>query len=421
MLNKTILKNGLKIITVPQNNTQAATVLVIAGTGSKNEKKEITGISHFLEHLFFKGTKKNPTSLDIVEPLDRVGGIYNAFTSEEFTGYFAKVGSSKLDLALDWASDIYLNSALPPKEVEKERGVIIEEINMYLDTPMIYIGELWKKLLYGDQPSGWDIAGTKESISKITRNQLLDYRNSQYVSSNTVVCVAGKISPFETINKVKKYFSKIKNTNPESKPKVSENQKKPQVLIFHKNTDQTHLALGVRAYDIFHPQRYALEILETILGGMMSSRLFTEIRNKLGIAYYVRTIAEANPDTGYLVSLAGIDNRKVDKAVSTILKEYKKLRQKKISEQELKKAKDCIKGKMVLLLESSDAQAIFSAEQELLEKKISTPEEIYRKIDKVSANDILKVARDIFRPEKLNLAIIGPFKDKKKFEKLLRI
>lgn len=421
MFKKTTLENGLRIITVPQENTQAVTVLVLVGTGSKYETKDINGISHFLEHMYFKGTKKRPSTVAIAEPLDKVGGIYNAFTSEEYTGYFAKVASSHLDLVLDWVSDIYLDSLLPEKEIEKERGVIIEEINMYLDTPMLYIGELWKKLLYGDQPAGWEVVGTKENIAKIKREQILNYLKSQYVASNTIICVAGKISSSQIINKIKKYFSKIIKIKPESKLPVIEKQDKPRLLIFQKPTDQTHLAIGVRAYNLFHPQRYTLELLGVILGGMMSSRLFEEIRTKLGIAYYIRTTVENNPDTGYLVTLAGVDNKNVEKAISTILKEYKKISQKKVPQVELKKAKDNVKGRTVLELESSDAQASFYAGQELLEKKILTPEEIFAKIDKVRESDILKVAKDIFQPKKLNLALIGPFEDKTKFEQLLKL
>lgn len=420
MFKKTTLKNGLRIITVPQKGTRAVTVLVLVGTGSKYETKEINGISHFLEHLFFKGTKKRPSPLKVVEPLDKIGGIYNAFTSEEYTGYFAKVEASYLDLALDWVSDIYLNSLLPKKEIEKERGVIIEEINMYLDTPMIYIGELWKRLLYGDQPAGWEVVGTKENVSRIKREQILNYMRNQYAASNTIICVAGKIDS-KVVEKVKEYFSKIKQTRPKLKSPVIEKQNKPQSLLYFKKTDQTHLALGVRAYNLFHPQRYTLELLEIILGGMMSSRLFVEIREKLGIAYYIKTNADVNPDTGYLVTLAGIDNKKVEKAISTILKEYKKISQKRVPKAELKKAKDYIKGKTALLLESSDAQASFYAGQELLEKKILTLEEIFKKIDKISQSDILKVAKDIFQPQKLNLALIGPFKDKTKFQQLLKL
>ncbi len=421
MLRKTTLKNGLRIITVPQKTSQAVTVLVLVGTGSKYETKETNGISHFLEHMYFKGTKKRPSNLIISETLDKIGGIYNAFTSEEYTGYFAKVAASHFEKALGWTSDIYLNSLLPQREIEKERGVIIEEINMYFDTPMIYIGELWKNLLYGDQPAGWDVAGTKESVRNISRQDLIKYMNSQYTASNTVVCVAGKISSFQAMEKIKNYFSKIKEKKPRAKSPVIEKQKKPETLIFPKETDQTHLALGVRAYNLFHPQKYTLELLGVILGGMMSSRLFTEIREKLGIAYYIKTSAECDPDAGYLITQAGIDNQKIDGGISAILKEYKKISQKKIPASELKKAKDNLKGKLALTLESSDAQASFYAGQEILEKRILSPEELFKKIDKVSVNDILKVAKDIFRPDRLNLALIGPFKNKNKFRKLLTL
>ncbi len=421
MFKKTTLKNGLRIITIPQKGTQAVTILVLVGTGSKYERKEISGISHFLEHIYFKGTKKRPSTIAVSETLDKIGGIYNAFTSEDFTGYFAKVSASQFEIALDWVSDICLNSLLPKKEIEKERGVIIEEINMFLDTPIIYIGELWKKILYGDQPAGWDIAGTKESVAKISREQILNYMQSQYVAQNTIICVAGKISPTKTIDKIKNYFSKIKTNKPKAKFPVVERQNEPGLLLSTKKTDQTHLALGVRTYNLFHPQRYTLELLEIILGGMMSSRLFIEIREKLGIAYYIKTSADSNPDTGYLVTQAGVDNKKIDKAILTILKEYKKISQKKISNSELKKIKENLKGKLALTLESSDAKAVFYASQELLEKKILTPKEIFAKIDKITASDILKVAKDIFRPEKLNLALIGPFKDKEKFKKLLKL
>jgi len=421
MFRKTTLKNGLRILTVPQKNTQAVTVLALVGTGSKYEKKEISGISHFLEHMFFKGTKKRPSSLAIAEPLDRIGGIYNAFTSQEATGYFAKVEASNFGLAMDWVSDIFLNSILPVKEIEKEKKVITEEINMIYDHPMSYIGVLWQKLLYGDQPAGWSIAGTKESVAKIDHGKLLEYREKQYCSENTIVAIAGNFKDKSVVNLVQKYFSKIKTEKPIEKPKVVEKQKSPQCLLEEKKTDQTHLHLGVRGFNLFHPRRYVQEVLGAILGGMMSSRLFTEIRERLGLAYYVSTETEEDPDTGFLVTQAGVDNQKVEKAILAILKEYKKMTQKEISQSELKKAKDNIKGRMALLLEPSDAQAFFYAGQELLERKILVPKEIFDKINRVSRADILMTAREIFRPERLNMALIGPFKDKEKFQKLLKI
>ena len=419
MFKKITLKNGLRIIVVPQKSTESVTVLALVGTGSKYESREISGVSHFLEHMFFKGTKKRQEKLEIAETLDRIGGIYNAFTSEDYTGYFAKVASSQFDLALDWVSDIFLNSLLPEKEAEREKGVIIEEINMTHDNPMSHVGLLWSKLLYGDQPAGWDIAGTKESVSQMTRQNLFDYMKSQYVASNTIVCIAGNIEEAEAIKTVKKYFTGIGATNFKSRSAVREEQKDPECILQQKETDQTHLCFGARGHNVFHPQRYAQDILGIILGGMMSSRLFMEVREKLGLAYYVRTSVESNPDTGYLVTQAGVDNDNAGKAVAAILGEYKKISLEKVPLSELKKAKEHIKGKMALLLESSDALATFYGMQELLEKEILTLKQIYGKIDKVSDKDVLKVARDIFRPDRLNLALVGPFRDKLPFQKIL--
>jgi predicted Zn-dependent peptidase len=422
MFRKITLKNGLRIIVVPQKNSQTVTALALVGTGSKYETRDTSGISHFLEHMYFKGTEKKPTPLAVSETMDKLGGVFNAFTSEEYTGYYAKVASSQSEAALEWVSDIYLNSLLPAKEMEKERRVIIEEINMYLDTPMLSVGELWKTLLYGDQPAGWDVAGTKKSVSKISREQLFGYMRSQYVARNTIVCLSGKVSLSQAGNMVKKYFSGIKTSENRQKPSVFEGQKKPESLLRFKKTDQTHLVLGVRTfYNLFHSQKYAADLLGVILGGMMSSRLFSEIRERLGLAYYVRTTVEADTDTGYLATMTGVDNSRVDKAIRGILKEYKKISDIKVPVAELKKAKDNLKGKLSISLETSDAKAFFYSGQELLEKKIMTPEEIFKKIDKVSVNDILKVARDIFREDRLNLALIGPFKDKEKFRKLLKL
>ncbi len=420
MYKKTTLKNGLRIITVPQKGTQAVTVLVLSGTGSKYESKKINGISHLLEHLLFKGTKKRPDQISIAEPLDRVGGIYNAFTGEDYTGYYAKVDSKHLDLALDVISDIYLNSKLEAKEIKKEKNVIIEEINMYYDHPSSYVQSLWNKVLYGDQPAGWDIAGTKESVLGITRKQLFDYMSLQYNAQNTIVCIAGNVSN-SIEEKVKKTFGKIKKENEVEKPLVDDSQNEPKVLIKHKETDQTHFVLGARGYNLNHPDKYILELIGLILGGMMSSRLFIEVREKLGLAYYIRANVSSDPNSGFLAIQAGVDNTRIDKAVKVILREFRKLKNKKISSNELNKAKDHFKGKMALLFEASDARASYYAAQELLEGKILTPNQLYGKINKITAEDILKVSKDVFKSNKLNLALIGPFKDKKRFKKLLKL
>lgn len=420
MFQKITLKNGLRIITVPLRNTKIVTVLVLVGTGSKYEKKETNGISHFLEHLFFKGTKKRPTTLKIAETLDQVGGAYNAFTTKEITGFWAKVQIHHLDLALDWVSDILLNSTFPKKEIEKEKGVIIEEINMYLDTPTSYIKDLWEKLLYGEQPAGWQILGEKENILKFNRDKILEYFNNHYSSFNTVICLVGDVKPKEIKEKVRRYFQKINQNLPPKKPPVEEKQKKPEVLIYSKKTDQTHFSLGVRGYDIFSSQRYPLIILATILGGNMSSRLFISVRVKRGLAYYIYTNYDATTDTGYLATTAGVDHQNLEEAIKLILAEYKKLKEKRITKKELQKAKDYLRGSLSLSLEDSDFQATFYASQEILEGKILTPRERIKKIDQVSEDDIKKVAQDIFKPEKLNLAIIGPFKEKSRFQKLLK-
>lgn len=417
---KLTLKNGLRMVTVPMKNTRAVTVLVLVGTGSKYETKNINGISHFLEHMFFKGTKKRPNTLAIAETLDRVGGEYNAFTDKEMTGYWAKVDSKHVDLALDWVSDIFLNSKLDQKEIEREKGVIIEELNMYLDNPSRYVGDLWDKLLYKNQPAGWLILGEKETVRKITKTDFIDYSKSHYSSCNTVIAAAGNIN-HDIRNKIQNYFKAINVVSSPKKNKVIEKQKKPETLIHYKKTDQTHLVLGVRGYDIFHPDKYALSILGVILGGSMSSRLWIKIREREGLAYYVRTGTDVTTDTGYLYTRAGVDNNRVDRAVQIILENYQLIRDKKIDKEELRKAKDFMKGRTILAMEESDEQAGFYAGQELIENRILTLEEKFAKIEAVTANDIQRVAKHVFRPEKLNLALIGPFKDKKKFEKLLKI
>jgi len=425
---KTTLNNGLRIITIPIENANSVTVLILVGTGSKYETKDINGISHFLEHMFFKGTKKRPSTLKISETLDSVGGEYNAFTSKEITGFYAKVDKKHFGVALDWISDIFLNSEFNGKEVEREKGVIIEEMNMYLDTPTAYLGDLWEKLLYGDQPAGWMTIGGKENILSFNREKIVDYYKAHYAPSNVIVCISGAVGKNSegdkvVVDQIKKYFGKEKESETKQKIKVAEKQLEPQVLVHHKKTDQTHFCLGVRAYDMFDKRRYTLALLSIILGGNMSSRLFIKVRERNGLAYSIHTSADNSTDTGYLVTQAGIDHKNLEKCIKLILKEYEDLKNKKITEKELQKAKDYIKGITSLSLDSSDSQASFYATQELLENDILTPEEKFKKIDAVSVNDIKKVAEDIFMPEKLNLAVIGPVeeKDSENLKKLLKL
>lgn len=413
-------KNGLRIILVPQRNSQSLTVLVLVGTGSKYETKEENGISHFLEHMYFKGTKRRPSQKELAEVLDKVGGIYNAFTSQEYTGYYAKVSSENMKLALDWVSDILFNSLFPEEEIEREKGIIIEEINMINDNPMIAVQLLWQKVLYNDQPAGWHIAGTKETVQKIKKENLLSYMKTQYVSQNTIVALAGNFREKEAINNIKKFFSPIRSGTKRERPKLIENQTKPEVLFEKRNTDQAHLIVGVRGVNIFDKRRYHQELLAIILGGMMSSRLFQKIREEMGIAYYIHTESNSDLDSGFLATSAGLKIEKTFEGIKEILKEYKKISE-TLSLKELKKAKENFKGKLSLFLEPSESRATFFALQELLKGQILSVEEIFKEIDQISLSQIKNFASQIFQNKNLNLALIGPFNKKEDFEKILKL
>ncbi|MBI2676334.1 MAG: insulinase family protein [Candidatus Yanofskybacteria bacterium] len=404
--------NGLRLIIVPMEHTKTITVLVMVGTGSRYESKEINGISHFLEHMMFKGTDKRPNALDISLELDAIGAEYNAFTSKEYTGYYAKAAMEHFDFVLEIISDIFLNSKLDPTEVEKERGVVIQEINMNFDNPMRHIMDVHEGLLYGDQPLGWTIAGPKENILKMPVEKFREYFDSHYFAQNTVVAIAGNVSSEKAKQEVVKYFDNMRQRETLKPVRVIIDQKEPALKIFNKQTDQTHVFLGVRGYDVFDPRRETLKIMSVILGGGMSSRLFTEVREKRGLAYYVGADADFYMDTGDFSSFAGLEGEKLKPAIEVILGEFRKLKEEKVSEKELKKAKDSIKGRMAISFESSDDLASFYASQELLQKEMLTPEEKFEKLNKVSVDDIFEVANDIFRTDKLNLAVIGPFKEK---------
>ena len=405
---------------MPMTSTQTLTILVLVGIGSRYETKDINGISHFLEHMFFKGTAKRPGKSDIAHELDAVGAAYNAFTDKELTGYWVKVDARHGDLAFDVVSDIFLNSTIPAEEIEKERGVIIGEIDMYEDTPMRKIGDLFEELLYGDQPAGWDIAGRKEVIRSLTRQNFLDYLDKHYKSQNVTVAVAGHIGLDEAKAKVQKYFGGVREGQTEKPLACVESQSGPQVKVTYKDTDQCHLILGARAYDIFDPRRWALGLLATILGGGMSSRLFIRIRDELGLGYYIRAASALSSDHGYFEVSSGVDTKRIHEAVEAIMEELRKARRDGVTEKELQKAKDFIKGGTLISLESSDEVASFFGLQEVLTRDILTVEQKFSMMDKVTSDDVKKVAEDIFQNKNLNLAVIGPLKDKEGFEKVLK-
>ena len=419
--NKTTLENGLRILTVPMPGTLTTTVSVLVEAGSEYETKEINGLSHFLEHMCFKGTLKRPKAIDISRELDGIGAVYNAFTSTEVTGYYAKAEAGHLDKILDIVSDLYLNPVFDPAEIDKERGVIIEEINMYEDMPMNKVHSVFTKLVYGDQPAGWDVAGEKNVINRVKQEDFIKYRDSRYIASQTLVIVAGNFEEASVIEKVKTLFSGVKIGNKFPKLATTESQSLPAVLINHKESDQTHIILGVRAFNIFDNRRFALEVLSDILGGGMSSRLFVKVREELGAAYYVRSESQLSIDHGYFSASAGVANDKLEIVLLSIISEFKNLRDNLVSEAELEIAKNHLVGNMVIGLETSDDISRFYGGEEIITGQILSPKELELKLRAVTAEEIRNLTRDIFKTSSLNLALIGPVKDEEPLRRLLTL
>ncbi|MFA5773098.1 MAG: pitrilysin family protein [Candidatus Paceibacterota bacterium] len=417
---KKTYKNGLRVVTVPMKDNPTVTVLVLVGTGSNYETKDINGISHFLEHMCFKGTVKRKNFQVISHELDSLGCQYNAFTDHEMTGYYAKGDAKNFKQIFDVVSDIYLNSTFPEAEMEKEKGVIIEEINMYEDMPQRHVNDLFEEVLYGNQPAGWSVAGTKENIRKMKRPNLVNYKGSHYVASNTLIVVSGNITNDEVYKEVDKYFKDIKSTKKVKKLKTKDEQVSPRVLIKYKKTDQTHFVLGVRTFSLFDKRNMALSLLSGILGAGMSSRLFIKLREEMGVAYYVRAYNEPSLDHGAFQISAGVNNTRTAEVIIEILKECKDLMNQKVSEKELNKVKSYLVGNMKMSLEATDDIANFYGGQELMKNEIKTLEEKIKEIKKVTANNIQKMAKTIFKTKNLNLAIIGPLKDNSKFKEILK-
>ncbi|MFA6251060.1 MAG: pitrilysin family protein [Candidatus Paceibacterota bacterium] len=417
---KKTYKNGLRVITVPMKDNPTVTVLVLVGTGSNYETKEINGISHFLEHMCFKGTIKRLTPQSISHELDALGCQYNAFTDHEMTGYYAKGDAKNFSQIFDIVSDIYLNSTFPEAEIEKEKGVIVEEINMYEDMPQSHVQELFDKVLYPDQPAGRGIAGQKENIYRMTRPNFVNYKKSHYVAKNTVIIVSGNIQSEKVHKEVNKYFKDIKSTNKIKKVKTKDIQTRPNVLVKYKETDQTHFVLGVRTFPLFDKRNMTLSLLGGILGAGMSSRLFIKLREEMGVAYYVRAFNNSSLDHGSFQISAGVNNKRTVEVLKEILKECNLLVNEKVSEKELNKVKSFIIGNMKMSLEATDDIANFYGGQELMKGEIKTLEEKIKDIQKVKASDIQKIAKTIFKTKNLNLAIIGPFKDDSTFKQILK-
>lgn len=415
------LENGLRVILVPINEVESATTLVMVGAGSRYENKKNSGISHFLEHMAFKGTKKRPTAREISSLIDGVGAESNAFTGKEITGYYIKSSSQHVDLSLNILSDMLANLLLDPEEIKKESGVILEEINLYEDTPSRKIGDVFEFLLYGDTPMGWDIAGEKKNIKTITREDFVSYMKSLYSAHSMTVVVAGKYDEKTILEKITSYFSILPKFPTIGFDKVTEKQDGPQVLLKHKKTEQSHFALGVRTVGVYDKhENYVLGVLASVLGGGMSSRLFHEVREKRGLAYYVRAYSEYYKDAGYLAAFAGVDKTRIDEAIKVVRDELLKVRNEgEISAKELYKAKEFMKGHFILDLEDTRSVASHYATDLLIENKMENPDEVLKKIDAVTLEEVVTAAGKYLRPENMNLAIIGDFEDKVRFEKLL--
>ncbi|MBI2888581.1 MAG: insulinase family protein [Candidatus Liptonbacteria bacterium] len=418
---KIILPNGIRCILVPQEQSVAASVLILVEAGSEYESKRVNGISHFLEHLVFKGTTKRPQVGKIAEELDALGAEYNAFTGQEYTGYWAKAEHRKLAHIFELISDLYLNPIFNPEEIEKERGVIIEEINMYEDTPMRRAQELFGRALYGDQPAGWDIAGEKETVRRITREEVIRYRAAHYVPGATVVVVAGNFDTVKVAGEIRKTFGVLSRAPKKKKPRTRTGKPAMRVLTKFKKSDQTHLVLGVPAYTVFDKRRYALEVLANVIGGGMSSRLFRKIREELGAAYYVRAGADLSADHGHFAVSVGADHAKVPTVVKAILAELVRLQKEPVGAKELLKAKDHLIGGLFLGVETSDELASFYGGQEIITRKLERPEAVARQVAKVSADDIRRVARELFKNSMISLSAIGPYRTGAVFSKLLRL
>jgi len=405
---------------------RSVTALVLVGVGSRREKEKTRGITHFLEHLPFKGTKKYPTSLKLSSVLDAVGAEYNAFTGKEYTGFYVKSASEHLELGLDFLSQLIFHPLLEEEDIKKEKGVIIEEINMYEDQPMVKVMWDFETLLYGNTSLGWETLGTKETVSGFGRGDFSDYMKRWYCPGNMVIGIAGAIPQAQSVKrKVQSLFSTRSDfQGSPTEGRLKFEQQRPVLAVKYKKTEQAHLCLGVRTFKRNHPDRYALSLLATILGGNMSSRMFTEVREKRGLAYYIKTAGQSYIDNGYLVTRAGTDIRKTGEAVRVILEEYQKVSRSQlpVASKELNKAKEYVKGKLILGLEDSEEVASLYVDDLLLEGKIRTPEDILKEVDKISVADIKRVAREIFRPENLNMTVIGPFKDKdrQEFQNLLK-
>lgn len=415
------LKNDLPVILVPQKGAESMTLFVFCRVGSRYEREEINGASHFIEHLMFKGTKRRPTTRMISRVLDRYGAEYNAMTSKDYTGYYVKMDASHTPLAVDLLHDMLFHSHYKAAEMNRERGVILEEINMYEDNPQMHIEDLIEEALFPDSTLGWNIAGPREVIRKVTRKQLIDYRDAYYIPSRLTVVVAGNV-PVNMMSLLEKTFGKVKQpTTPVDKPFVPfdapERLAQPLALQ-EKQTEQVQLAIAFHGLGLGHEDLPAASLLGTILGGSMSSRLFEQVRERRGLCYSIRASHQPLEDTGIFSVAAGLDRSRMEEAVKTVFKELEKVRKSVVTAEELRRAKDHIRGKLTLAFEDSAFQADYYGRQWMFRGTLDTPEQRLSKLERVTASDIKRVARQILQPSHMASAVIGPFAKKAALAKM---
>lgn len=418
---KKTLPNGLRIITVPTKGNPSVTVMVLVETGSNYEKKSENGLSHFLEHMMFKGTPTRPSHKIIHRELDGMGAQGNAFTGDEYTGYYAKAEKKQWKRALDLIADMYQNPLIPENELDKERGVILQEIDMYEDLPQRLVSDVLDELLFGDTPAGRTILGTKENLKKLKREDFLEYHRNHYVAKKTIVVVVGDVDDNKVVSEVGKQFKEISKGKKVDKPSVKIDQKKPAIRIRKRKTNQTHIILAVHALNARDKKTHILDLMATVLGKGFSSRLFEKLRDEMGACYYVKSNNRNYTDHGHLAVSAGIESHRAEEVVRTILGEFTRLKEELVTEEELIKAKDYLVGNMYLHLETSDDLAGFYGMNEIVAGKLETPQEEEKKIRSVTAKQIQSLAREIFQNKNLNLAIVGDIKDEKPLKKALKI
>ncbi|MFA7365086.1 MAG: pitrilysin family protein [Patescibacteria group bacterium] len=420
-LKKIVLSNGLPVFLIKMPRVKSTTILVMFRTGSRYENRKNSGLSHFLEHMFFKGTTKRPSTLKISGELDSIGADFNAFTGKEYTGYYIKAQKSKFNVAVDVLSDMLINSKFDQEEIDRERGVIIEELNMYENNPMMSIEDLFESCLYGDTPAGWDTIGFKDNILNLQRKDFLNYYNSQYGVNGSAVFVAGDFSEEAVKKELESKFSEFRKNGYRKKVGIVERQKTPSLKIKNKKTDQINLALGFRAFPYGHKDEKVLKLLSVILGGSMSSRLFTELRERRGLAYYVRSNTEFYSDSGYIDVKAGVPKKKLKESIEIILNEYKKFKEELVGEEELQRAKDLLSGKLIVSMEGTDDYTSWFGSQFPFTDKFSSPDEVLDKFKSVKSKDIKRVANQLFVSSALNLAVIGGGLKEVEIKKLLKI